>query len=100
MHEQAYFVVLGDPIVAPHLEAIGVDVTFESFRADGQTVSAGGCLSSAYLSYWIINRLVGREAADLALSKVVPVGEEADYQARVNELIPASSDSAPIASSA
>ncbi len=91
--------VCTDRMTAPHLEAIGVEVTFESFRADGVTASAGGCLSSAYLGYWIIDQLVDRAAADLALSKVVPVGEEADYQARVDKLIPAGSDSVAITSS-
>ena len=92
--------VCTDRMTAPHLEALGVEVTFESFRADGPTASSGGCLSSAYLAYWIINQLAGREAADLALSKVVPVGEEDAYQARVDRLIPAGSHSGPITSSA
>jgi transcriptional regulator GlxA family with amidase domain len=82
--------VCTDRMTGPKLEALGVPVSFEPFRANGVLASAGGCLSSSYLAYWIIDRLVGREAADRALSFVVPVGEEDEYQRRFDALIPVS----------
>lgn len=81
-------VVCTDRLTAPKLEALGVKISIEAFRSHGTTASAGGCLSSTYLAYWIIERLAGREAADHALDRVVPIGEEADYQSRVDRLIP------------
>lgn len=80
--------VCTDRLTAPKLEEIGVTVSLSAFRAEGRTASSGGCLASAYLAYWIIERLAGRAAADVGLSKVTPVGEELDYQARVDRLIP------------
>ena len=82
--------VCTDRLTAPKLEALGVSVCIEAFRCEGTTATAGGCLSSAYLAYWIIDRLADRAAANEALSKVVPIGEEADYRLRVDRLIPIS----------
>lgn len=81
-------VVCTDRLTAPKLQAIGVQVSVEPFRSTARTASAGGCLSASYLAYWFIDRLAGRDAADQALDRVVPIGEEADYRARVDRLIP------------
>lgn len=80
--------VCTDRLTAPKLEALGVTVSVQAFRAEGNRASSGGCLASTYLAYWVIDRLAGRAAADVALSKVVPVGEEDEYQTRVDHLIP------------
>ena len=80
--------VCTDNLTAPKLRAIGVSVRVDPFHETGRIATAGGCLSSAYLAYWIIDRLAGRESADLALSYVVPIGEEAEYQQRVDRLMP------------
>ncbi len=79
--------VCTDRLTAPKLEAVGVDVRIDAFHAHGRVATSGGCLSSSYLAYWIIDRLAGRTAADHALAYVVPIGEEADYQQRVDRLI-------------
>lgn len=83
--------VCTDNLTAPKLVALGLEVALEPFRATGKVATSGGCLSSTYLAYWIIDRLVDRAAADLALAKVVPIGEEAGYQERVDRLIPTGS---------
>jgi transcriptional regulator GlxA family with amidase domain len=63
----------------PVLEAAGVRVLDQSFFANGNVASAGGCLSSPYLATWVIWRLLGRDAAEAALNYVAPVGEHGQY---------------------
>ncbi len=63
----------------PLLEESGVRVLDQSFFANGNIASAGGCLSSPYLATWVIWRLLGRDAAKAALDYVAPVGERAQY---------------------
>ncbi len=63
----------------PFLEAVGVRVLEQSFFANGNVASAGGCLSSPYLATWVIWRLLERGAAEAALAYVAPVGERARY---------------------
>jgi len=79
--------VCTDRLTAPKLEAVGVEVRIDAFHDGGRVATSGGCLSSSYLAYWVIDRLAGRAAADQALAYVVPIGEEADYQDRVDRLI-------------
>lgn len=79
--------VCTDRLTAARLEPMGVAVTFEPFRADGNLATAGGCLSSAYLATWIIDRLAGRDEAITALRKVAPVGEEDAIVARASNLL-------------
>jgi transcriptional regulator GlxA family with amidase domain len=67
----------------PALEAIGIQVLDRPFVANGNVASAGGCLASPYLATWVIARLLGREAAETALSIVAPVGEKRQYVAGV-----------------
>lgn len=83
--------VCTDRLTAPKLEAVGIEVRIDAFANNGRIATSGGCLSSSYLAYWIIDCLAGRDAADAALSYVVPIGEEAAYQQRVDQLIPTSS---------
>ena len=67
----------------PALEALGIRVLDRPFVATGNVASAGGCLASPYLATWVISRLLGREAAETALSIVAPVGEKQQYVANI-----------------
>jgi hypothetical protein len=53
----------------------GVDVLDQPFVAHGLRATAGGCLSSVYLSAWVIASLAGRDQAAEVLASVAPVGE-------------------------
>jgi hypothetical protein len=44
--------------------------------------TAGGCLASQYLAFWIIARSNGIETAQGALHYVASVGEQEDYVSR------------------
>ena len=81
--------VCTDRLTAQRLadNGVEVEVTFEAFRADGNLASAGGCLSSAYLACWIITRLAGWPAAEDALRKVAPVGEEEAFVQRCRSAV-------------
>ena len=63
----------------PHLEGMGIRVLDRPFVATGNVASAGGCLASPYLAAWVLLRLLGREAAETALTAVAPVGEKKQY---------------------
>ena len=69
------------------LEAMGIRVLDQPFVATGNVASAGGCLASPYLAAWVISRLRGREAAEKALRVVAPVGEKAEYVAKVLDVV-------------
>lgn len=59
---------------------IGIEVLDQPLVAHGNIATAGGCMSSQYLDIWysvqVINRLVGRDAAESAIHYVAPVGEK------------------------
>jgi len=67
----------------PHLESMGIRVLDRPFVATGNVGSAGGCLASPYLAAWVLLRLLGREAAETALTTVAPVGEKKQYVAGI-----------------
>lgn len=71
-----------DLVTQPWLEQEGIAVLNRPFYAQGNLTTAGGCLASQYLAAWMIARLAGVEAAQSALSRVAPVGEEEQYIAR------------------
>src|SRR5215469_14246014 len=71
-----------DRVTAPLVEAAGVRVLERPFFASGNVATAGGCLASHYLATWVLWKLAGRDAAEEALTYVVPVGEEAEWIAR------------------
>ena len=71
-----------DRVTAPLVKAAGVDVLERPLFASGNIATAGGCLASHYLATWVLWRLVGRGAAEEALSYVVPVGEESEWISR------------------
>jgi transcriptional regulator GlxA family with amidase domain len=77
----------------PVAQAAGLRVLDQqSFYAQGNIASAGGCLSGQYLATWMIWRLIGKQAAIDALSYVMPVGQEEEYISRaiaaVSEFMP------------
>ena len=71
-----------DLTTKPWVQEAGVEVLNQSFFADGNVATAGGCMASPYLAAWIIGRTEGRDAAASALHYVAPVGEKEDYVAR------------------
>jgi transcriptional regulator GlxA family with amidase domain len=60
----------------------GVSVLDQPFFAEGNVATAGGCLAAQYLATWIILRGGSREDAEMALQRVSPVGQQAEYIAR------------------
>jgi transcriptional regulator GlxA family with amidase domain len=71
-----------DLTTKPWVEEAGVSVLNQPFFARGNVATAGGCLASQYLAFWVIARLAGIKAAEAALHYVAPVGEKEDYVAR------------------
>lgn len=71
-----------DLTTKPWVEQAGVTVLNQAFVAHGNVATAGGCLASQYLAFWIIARFNGIEAAQDALRYVAPVGEQEDYISR------------------
>ncbi len=59
----------------------GVEVLKQPFFASNNIATAGGCLSSTYLTTWVIAKLAGKKAAETALSYVAPVGETKKHNA-------------------
>jgi transcriptional regulator GlxA family with amidase domain len=71
-----------DLTTKPWVEEAGVAVLNQPFFAKDNIATAGGCLASQYLAFWIIARLAGINAAQAALHYVAPVGEKEEYIAR------------------
>lgn len=77
-----------DDTTRPQLEAAGVTVVDQPLTARGNLATAGGCLSSAHLSAWIITRLVDLPAAADTLTTIAPVGpDRADYVTRILDTV-------------
>ena len=76
-----------DLTTKPWVQEAGVEVLNQPFFAAGNVATAGGCLSSQYLSAWIIARFEGEEAARSALHYVAPVGEKEEYVDRAMQNI-------------
>jgi transcriptional regulator GlxA family with amidase domain len=71
-----------DLTTKPWVEEAGVTVLNQPFFAKGNIATAGGCLASQYLAFWVIARLAGVEAARSAIHYVAPVGEKDEYVSR------------------
>jgi transcriptional regulator GlxA family with amidase domain len=71
-----------DLTTKPWVEQAGAAVLNQPFFAKGNVATAGGCLASQYLAFWIIARLDSIETAQEALYYVAPVGEKEDYVSR------------------
>ncbi|WP_159877707.1 DJ-1/PfpI family protein [Aquitalea denitrificans] len=72
-----------DLITKPWVQEAGVNVLNQAFFANENVATAGGCLASQYLAFWIIAKLESIQAAQEALHYVAPVGEKEEYLARV-----------------
>jgi len=64
-----------DLVTKPWVIEAGVEVLDQPFVAYGSRATAGGCMSSTYLSGWVIASLAGRDQAAEVLRTVAPVGE-------------------------
>lgn len=78
-----------DLVTKSWVQALGIDILDQPFFARDNLATAGGCLASQYLAFWVIARQLGLEAAQNALHYVAPVGEKEDYlQRAVNNVTP------------
>ena len=68
-----------DATTRPWLLEAGACVLDQSFVAEGNIATAGGCFSAQYLAAWIILRSLGGEAIADTFSYVAPVGEEQSF---------------------
>jgi transcriptional regulator GlxA family with amidase domain len=64
------------------VEEAGVTVLNQPFFAKDNIATAGGCLASQYLAFWVIAKLADIESAQRALHYVAPVGEKDEYVSR------------------
>lgn len=71
-----------DLTTKPWVQEAGVEVLNQPFYAKDNIATAGGCLASQYLAFWLIARLQGTEAAKDAMHYVAPVGEKEEYVQR------------------
>ena len=74
--------VCTDLTTKPWVQALGCDVLNQPFFARDNIATAGGCLASQYLAFWLIARRAGLEAAERAMHYVAPVGEKEHYVQR------------------
>ena len=65
----------------------GVEILNQAFYAKENIATAGGCLASQYLAFWVIARTVGIDMAKEALYYVAPVSEKEEYITRALENI-------------
>lgn len=68
-----------DSITKPWVQAAGIEVLSQPFFAKDNVATAGGCLSSTYLSAWIIAKLDNLDTAKKALHYFAPVGEKDEF---------------------
>jgi len=71
----------------PWVQEAGVDVLNQPFFAKDNVATAGGCLSSQYLSAWLIAKGEGIAAAREAIHYVAPVGEKELYVERAMQVV-------------
>ncbi len=76
-----------DATTKPLLIESGATVLDQAFYAQGNLASAGGCLSSQYLSAWIIAKLASVEEAKRVVDYVAPIGEKEDTVERCLKVI-------------
>ncbi|MBV8680924.1 MAG: DJ-1/PfpI family protein, partial [Aquitalea sp.] len=71
----------------PWVQEAGIKVLNQPFFAKGNVATAGGCLASQYLAFWLLARLEGMAAAQSALHYVAPVGEKEEYLQRAMQQV-------------
>lgn len=62
------------PSVFAELEALGVKTERKAFVVHGNVATGGGCLATQDLAAWIVERLIGRDAAMAIVDSVAKVG--------------------------
>lgn len=78
-----------DSVTKPWVQDAGIEVLNQPLFAKGNVATAGGCLSSAYLSTWIIAKLSDLETAKKALHYFAPMGEKDEFvENAVNNISP------------
>ncbi|WP_417517906.1 DJ-1/PfpI family protein [Minwuia sp.] len=65
-----------DSFTKPWVQDAGIEVLNQPLYASGRVATAGGCLSSAYLTAWVVAMLDGIDTATRALHYFAPVGEK------------------------
>ncbi|MEJ2765588.1 DJ-1/PfpI family protein [Photobacterium sp. MCCC 1A19761] len=63
------------PDAKPSLEAMGATVEDQALVVDGNIATAGGCLSSLYLTGWIAERLCGEAKRREIHRQLLPAGQ-------------------------
>lgn len=63
------------PTVVPDLQAMGVEVVFESLVAHGNIATAAGCLAAVDLVGWCVEQAIDKATKEAVLAYVAPVGE-------------------------
>ena len=63
------------PTAAKELSGMGVEVVERSLVIHKNVATSGGCLSTLYLTAWILQQTVGMEEARRVLIDAAPVGE-------------------------
>lgn len=76
-----------DLTTTPWVREAGIEVIDQPFIAHGNVATTGGCLGANYLASWFIARGAGLPAAEAVLEYVAPVGEQADWLARMRSVI-------------
>ncbi|MBB1487637.1 DJ-1/PfpI family protein [Oceanospirillum sediminis] len=71
--------VCTDLTTRPYAERFGNSIMEQAFFARSNIASAGGCLASQYLAFWMIARLKGVQQACEALHYMAPVGEKEQW---------------------
>jgi transcriptional regulator GlxA family with amidase domain len=79
-----------DLTTKPFVVEAGVRVTDVAFHARGPVATAGGCMSSVYLTTWLMWRAAGRDVARQALHYVAPVGEKDTWSDHALSVVAAS----------
>lgn len=76
-----------DLTTKPWVEEAGVHIIEAPFTASGNIATAGGCLASQYLAFWMIARGASLKEAEEALYYVAPVGEKELYLSQARKVV-------------
>ena len=68
-----------DSSTKPWVLEAGIEILNQPLFAKDNVATAGGCLSSAYLSAWVIAKLDNIETAKKALHYFAPIGEKDEF---------------------
>lgn len=68
-----------DSVTKPWVQDAGIEVLNQPLFAKHNVATAGGCLSSAYLTAWMIAKLTDLNTATKALHYFAPTGEKDEF---------------------